>query len=107
MVNRLKEYFQEPEERSAEATYWEVHVEFALYCVDAATAQAILDRLTQRWRPRWIHFRDIHGSFVCVRSRDVERVAESTAHQRAAERAFYRARRGEEKNDERPWEDLD
>lgn len=107
MVNRLKEYFREPEERGPEESYWEIHGEFSIYFVHAATAQAVLDRLTALWPPRWVHFRDVHGSFVCVRSRDVEQVVESTTEQRASEREFRRARRREEKADRRPWEDDD
>jgi hypothetical protein len=42
-----------------------------------------------------------------VLTEQITRISESTADQRTADREFDRARRLEEKQDRRPWEDDD
>ncbi|MBI4500203.1 MAG: hypothetical protein HY700_03485 [Gemmatimonadetes bacterium] len=44
---------------------------------------------------------------VRVRTNLIESIRECTGAQRAGARAFYRARRLEEKADRKPWEDDD
>jgi hypothetical protein len=107
MINRLKDCFEESDERLPEDDYFEVGYEFEYYYVTAAVAERILRQLQSRVRPRWLRFTDVNGSRVCVRTRLIEYVRECTVAQRARERAFRRARRLEEKADRRPWEDDD
>ena len=54
-------------------------------------------------RAAWIRFVDLSGGRARIRSRDVESIAQSTAEQRAAERAFFKRMRQERKGD-RDWD---
>ena len=106
MINRLKDYFGEPEPARPERDFWEVASEDGWYYVSQETAQEIARQLARARPPRWMRFRDLFGSEIRIRSRDVHRIAECTAAQRAAERGFRRALREEdERSDPRPWED--
>jgi hypothetical protein len=107
MVNRLKDYFEEADERPPEDEYFEVACEYELFYVTAAEAERILRALEACVRPRWLRFTEVNGSHVILRTRLIEYVRECTVAQRASERAFRRARRLEEKADRRPWEDDD
>ena len=73
--------------------------------VTRAVAEAVMAQLGRRWPPRWITFTDLAGSTVTIRSRLVQGVRERTGAQRAAARAFHRARRLEDKAERRPWEE--
>lgn len=104
--NRLKDYFgEEPEERPPEEDFFVVGSEAGYFYVTRETAGCIFKQLARRPPPRWIVFRDLAGSQVRVRRDKLEAVYECTAEQRARERAFRRARKLEEKQDRRPWED--
>lgn len=105
MVNRITQYFEEPRGRTPAQDYWVVSSPTAWYCVDEATAAQILEKLDRRRPPRWLRFVDLFGSAVRVRSRDIDQVSESTAEQRAANRAFQEARRNEQSGDQPPWEE--
>jgi hypothetical protein len=107
MINRLKDFLGEPEERKPEEDYWEIETTAGWFYVSRETARALVARLDRLCRARWLTFRDIFGSEVWVRSNSVTRVSECTDTQRAAGRAFRRERRREEKSDRRPWEDDD
>lgn len=61
--------------------------------------------LARRRPPRWIIFRDLAGSEIRVRPRKLVGVYESTAEQRARERAFMRARHLEARRDDRLCDD--
>ncbi len=106
-MNRLKDYFEEPEDVPALDSYFVVQSEWDSYVVTRETATAILAQLRRLIRPRWLHFTDHVGSAVHVRTALVEAVFESTTAQRQGERDFRRARKLEEKTDRRPWEDDD
>ncbi|HEV2150439.1 MAG TPA: hypothetical protein VGR37_23770 [Longimicrobiaceae bacterium] len=105
MINRLKEYHGEPEERAPEDDYFEITSEAELFYVSQETARRIVHQLRRFWVPRWIRFTDLCGSEVEVRSRLIESVHESTTTQRQARRDFHRARKLERKADRRPWDD--
>ncbi len=107
MVNRLKEFFEEPRERPPAPEYWEVAARNAWFCVDERTARDLLEKLDRRRPPRWLRFTDLFGSEARVRSADIVHVIQSTGDQRAANRYFRQALQSEEKGDRRPWDDCD
>lgn len=107
MINRLKDYIEEPEEPTPEGDFFVVAVKYEDFFVTRETAERILRDLDARAPPRWLRFTDVNGSRVCIRGDLIDYVRECTAAQRTAERAFRRARRLEEKADRRPWEDDD
>ena len=105
-MNRLTEFF-DPLEPELPEDYYVVQTYCGSYVVSRETASDIERRLDQLPTPRWIVFRDLAGSRFRVLTSLVYRLTESTAATRAADRAFDRARRLEEKQDRRPWEDDD
>lgn len=105
MKNRLRDYFQQPEQPQPSGDYFEVTARYEDFYVTRVVAERILRELAAERPRRWIRFRDLTGSSVCVRSGLIEHVRERTAAQRASEREFRRARQQEEKDDRRPWED--
>lgn len=107
MVNRLRPLLEEPEEEKPAEDYWEIHGDCESFYVSRETAARVLRQLERRWTPRWIRFTDLYGATVRVRSARIQYVQECTQEQRAAERAFHRARRQEHKADRRPWEEDD
>ena len=104
-MNRLAEYFADPPEPESDDDYFEIETHYDFFAVSREIAMEVEHRLDQLRPPRWIAFRDLAGAWHRVLARHVYRVSESTAEQRAARRAFYRARRLEDKADRRPWED--
>lgn len=107
MFNRLKGYFEPFEDQAPANDFYVVVYGWSVFYVTREVADRILRDLDARSPPRWIRFTDLSGSRVSVRSARISFVFESTFAQRAAERAFDRARRLEEKADRRPWEDED
>jgi hypothetical protein len=107
-MNRLKDYFgdpPEPDERYDD--YFVIGTVRCSYAVSQDTAIEIERWLDHQPPPRWVVFRDLAGSRHRILADHINRVTESTAAQRAADRAFDRARRLEEKMDRRPWEEDD
>lgn len=106
VINRLQDYFgPEPLGRLPDEDYYIVGGETGYFYVTRQTALRIARQLARRWPPRWITFRDLSGSEIRVRPRKLDGVYESTAEQRARDRAFIRARRLEARQDCRPWEE--
>jgi len=106
VINRLKEYFgEEPEERLPEEEFYIVAGEAGYFVVASDTAQRIARELARRRPPRWIVFRDLAGSEIRVRPSKLNVVCESTAEQRAYDRALNRALKAEDQQDRRLWED--
>jgi hypothetical protein len=105
MLNRLRPYLGEPDERRPPDDYYEIGAKWATFYVSREVAERVVRLLRRRWPPRWIGFTDLYGSEVRVRSRLIEYVRESARTQRAAARDFHRARREEERADRPPWED--
>jgi hypothetical protein len=106
-MNRLKEFFEQPPEPGRENDFYEIESQYDLYAVSRETAADVERRLDQLPPPRWVVFRDLSGARHRVLASTIYRISESTAAQRAAGRAFHRARRLEEKADRRPWEEDD
>lgn len=104
-MNRLLDYFEDPQEPEGQKDYFEIETPYDYFAISRETAMEVERRLDQLPPPRWIAFRDLAGAWHRVLAGSVYRVSESTAAQRAARRAFYRARRLEDKADRRPWED--
>ena len=106
-MNRLKDFFHDPREPESQDDFYEVEKRYRSFAVTRQTAAAIERALDQDPPPRWVVFRDLTGSRHRVLAEQISRISESTASQRAADRAFDRARRLEDKQDRRPWEDDD
>ena len=106
MVNRLKEYLEEPEERPPELEeYWLVATPWDIHYVTAEEARKVNRQMDRILPWRWVRFVDVYGSRVRVRKAWIGQVRESTKSQRSTERQFRRAQREEEKSERRPWEE--
>jgi len=106
VINRLQYFFgPEPEHRPPNEDYFIVAGEGGCFFVARETARDIVRILALRRQPRWIIFRDLAGSEIRVQPRRLIGVYESTAEQRARERAFMRARLLEAQRDDRAWEE--
>src|SRR5690606_29782734 len=92
MVNRLTGYFDQSDDRPPVDDYYVVACAWDDFYVTSDVAEQILRELQEPSSPRWIRFRDVHGSTVCLRSRLILYVRECTAEQREAARRFWRAR---------------
>ena len=101
MVNRLKEYLEEPEDELPEQDYWVVASQYEDFYVTREVAESVMRELDRPLLRRWLRFTDVNGSEVRVLTRGIDQVREWTKEQRAADRQFRRARRLEEKA-ERP-----
>ena len=106
-MNRLEDLFQEPTPEEPEGDFYTVETRCDSFAVTGATAEEVERALDVKPAPRWLQFTDLSGARHRVLTRLVERVSECTAAQRAASRAFRRARRLEDKADRRPWEEDD
>jgi hypothetical protein len=106
-MNRLAEYLDDPLEPEPPCDFFEIGSYCGTFVVTESTALAVERSLLQQPPPRWVVFRDLDGSRHRVLVRLIYRISENTAAQRAANRAFSRARRLEEKKDRRPWEEDD
>jgi hypothetical protein len=105
-MNRLQEYFQDqPEEEEPQGDYYTVDTRSETFYVSRDTARAVEQTLDAAQPPRWVVFHDLSGARHRLATHLVERVSECSAAHRASLRAFYRARRLEEKADSRPWEE--
>jgi hypothetical protein len=104
-MNRLKDYFEQPPEPERQDDFFEIESHYDTFAVSREMAIEIERRLDQLPPPRWVVFHDLTGARHRVLAAHIYRISESAAAQRAASRAFYRARRLEEKADRRPWED--
>lgn len=103
-MNRLSDLFDEDSEQGY-GDFFVVAGEFGAACVTRETAERIEAVLDQRDVPTWISFDDRVGSRLRVRTALIRSIGESTAEQRAADRQLERARRREEEQDRRPWEE--
>jgi len=106
-MNRLKNFFGDPHRPESQDDFYEIERRFRDFAVSRETAMEVERKLDQLPPPRWIVFRDLNGSRHRILADQISRISESTAAQRAADRAFDRARRLEERQDRRPWEDDD
>jgi hypothetical protein len=107
LINRLKPFMEEPEERPPATDYFEIQCDTGVYYVSRDEAHRVACLLQRRWPPRWIRVTDIFGAELRLLRRTITAICESTDAQRAHERNFRRARRAENRQDRRPWEDDD
>lgn len=105
MQNRLEDLFRDPLEPETPDEYWVIETRPDTFIVSRETAMEVERRLDQLPPPRWVVLRDMSGGRHRILVSDIYRITESTPATRAACRAFWRARRLEDKNDRRPWED--
>ena len=106
-MNRLTPFFAEDEEPQVADEYFVVETSQYWFAVTRETAQRIERLLDRWWGPRWITFTDLYGARRRILRSAVDFISDSTPSQRAAGRAFRRARKLEEKADRRSWEDDD
>ena len=104
-MNRLKDWLPPEPERDGPDDYWVVETRWDSIPVSREVAEALVRLLDHRPLPRWTTLRDLNGGLHRFVLAHVYRISESTVATRAAERAFGRARRLEEKADRRPWEE--
>ena len=108
-MNRIAKYLnneEKPDEEQPVARdFWVVRCESGWFHVRPPQAARIQRLLASRWRPRWLEFRDVAGSRIRVRPKDVIGMSECTAEQRAKERRQERFLEKEEKADKKPWEE--
>jgi hypothetical protein len=106
-MQRLKEEPNVPPEPERQEDYFEIHTPYDTFIVTRAMAMQFERRLDQLPPPRWVELEDLSGVRHRIQAVHVYRISESSVAQRAANRAIWRARRLEEKQDRRPWEDDD
>ena len=106
-MNRLREFLEGPDEPEPSGDYWTVETQWESFVVSREIAEQVEGALDQMPLAGWIVFTDLTGARHRLRTRLIERVSECMEAQRAARRAFNRARRLEAKADRRPWEDED
>ena len=103
-MNRLSDFFEEDSELDY-GDFFVVAGDFGAACVTRETAERIEALLDRRDVPAWVTFEDRVGSRLRVRTALIRSIGESTAAQRAADRRLERARKREEEQDRRPWEE--
>jgi hypothetical protein len=103
-MNRLSDLFEEELEQEY-GDFFVVAGDFGAACVTRETAERIEAMLDRRDVPTWVTFEDRVGSRLRVRTALIRSIGESTAAQRAADRRLERARRREEEQDRRLWEE--
>lgn len=113
-MNRIAKYLnneEKPDEEQPVARdYWVVRCYSTMWYVRPPQAMRIKRVLERRWKPKWLkpkwlEFRDVAGSRVCVRITDVVEMYESTEAQRAKDRRHSRYLKDEVPADENPWDD--
>ena len=105
MINRLANRGDDPREEGPEKDYWLVEADCGWFYVTETTAGDVVRAVTRDEPRPWIRFTDLFGAQVWILTEKVTRVSESKGGHRDAARAFRRARRDEEREDRRPWED--
>ena len=105
-MSRLRQKEEQEAPRPIGVDHFVVSARSETWYVSTEMARHIEACLDVEHRHVWISFVDLSGARVRVRSREVEYLAQSTADQRAAERAFHRALSRERKV-ERDWREGD
>jgi hypothetical protein len=101
-MNRVREDQEEESPRPIGVDHFVVSARSETWYVSTEMARHIEACLDGQPRQVWICFVDLSGARVRVRSREVEYLAQSTADQRTAERAFHRSM-SQERKAERDW----
>lgn len=102
-MNRVVEFFDPFPEPEVEDDYFVIEGRGDIFFVTLEVVEDVVRQLDQR--ARWLTFRDLSSRWNRILASEVYLLYESTAAQRAASRAFWRARKLEAKADRRPWED--
>ena len=102
-MNRVVEFFDPFPEPEVEDDYFVIESRVDIFFVTLETMEDVVRQLEER--VRWLTFRDLSTRWQRILASEVYLLYESTAAQRAAARAFWRARKLEAKADRRPWED--
>jgi len=98
-MQRMEEQSEEEPVRPRAADHFVVVADDCAWFVSTEMARFIEACLEADPPPRWVKFVDLTGSRVRVRARLIDAIHQSTADQRAAERAFHRALERERKAD--------
>jgi hypothetical protein len=101
-MNRVREEKEEEAPRPVGVDHFVVSARSETWYVSTEMARHVEACLDAQPRQAWICFVDLSGARVRVRSREIEYLVQSTAEQRAAERAFHRSMTRERKA-ERDW----
>lgn len=101
-MSRLRQEQEQDAPRPIGVDHFVVSAKSATWYVSTEMARHIEACLEVEHHQAWISFVDLSGARVRLRSLEVEYVAQSTAGQRAAERAFHRTLNRERKA-ERDW----
>jgi hypothetical protein len=101
-MNRLRQEEEQQAPRPIGVDHFVVSAKSAIWYVSTEMARHIEACLEVEHHQAWISFVDLSGARVRLRSLEVEYLAQSTAGQRAAERAFHR-RLSQERKAERDW----
>ena len=104
-MNRVIEFFDPFPEPEVEDDYFVVETRGDMFFVTLEAVEEVVRQLNEH--VRWLTFRDLSTRWHRILASEVYLLYESTAAQRAAARAFWRARRLEAKADRRSWEDDD
>ena len=104
-MNRLKELFENPRAPEPHDDFYELECRWETFAISMETAMAVERQLDQLPPPIWIVFQSLTGARHRIQLAYVTRISQSTAAQRAAGRAFERARELEEKKDRSQWDD--
>jgi hypothetical protein len=105
-MSRLRQEEEQEAPRPIGVDHFVVSAKSATWYVSTKMARHIEACLEVEHRQAWISFVDLSGARVRLRSLEVEYLAQSTADQRAAERAFHRTLSRERKA-ERDWREGD
>jgi hypothetical protein len=107
MNRQQKQQQSEPEEPTRGAgDYFVVSGDCGVWYISTEMARFVEASLDAVPPARWVKFVDLTGARVCLRTREIGCVYQSTAGQREAERAFGRALNQERKAD-RSWDEDD
>lgn len=102
-MNRVVEFFDPFPEPEVEDDYFVIEGRGDIFFVTRETVEDVVRQLDRG--VRWLTFRDLSLRWNRILASEVYLLYESTTAQRAASRAFWRARKLEAKADRRPWED--
>jgi len=104
-LNRLKELLENPRAPELPDDFYELECRWKTFAISMETAMAVERQLDQLPPPTWIVFQSLTGARHRIQLAYVTRISQSTAAQRAAARAFVRARELEEKKDGPQWDE--
>jgi hypothetical protein len=99
LINRLNGKFKKPEERALGPDLWMLRTKDEYFFVTHETGKAVERQLRGMWPRPWIRFRDVCGSSVMLRRREIVHFMEVTAAQRENSRLLQRMLEAESDNE--------